>query len=73
MGIRYPLVEALQPLVIPADPRKGLLRLGQQCGGPVGHIVPIEAGHGGAHAVRELFRVLQQLPPGLQSLILAGL
>ena len=61
--VRHPLVEGVEAVAEPGQPRKGVLRLCEQPGGTVGIVPAVETFHSCFHAVAQLFGVLQNLPP----------
>ena len=70
--IRHPVVESREAVAEPGQPSQGILRLGKKSRGSVGILPTVETLHGGFHAVAQLLRVLQHLPPLLQPVVLPG-
>ena len=65
-------MESREAVAEPGQPSQGILRLGKKSRGSVGILPTVETLHGGFHAVAQLLRVLQHLPPLFQPVVLPG-
>ena len=71
--VGHPLMQSVEAVAEPGQPREGVLRLGKQPGGAVGIVPAVETFHGRFHAVAQLFGVLQDFPAVFQSFVLPRL